>query len=310
MNTSDQKRTGYTKWLAIQNNNEIEIPEEILNESLLRIGIAIQSLYDIEDPLVVRLFASELIIKRNQSGIKNFATYSGVLQRLITYAEYLDILRAHDNQKEALAGYVYLDSEDGCTILEPYNNGSKNEDNRKISRSESVKAIRQEVRVDSHEDSSAESTEITDKLSEDTLVIAYFLSRMDMEGVKALGYKNFSAAFKELGKLIGRKPSTIKNIRDEFDPYFNNPRAGWYQRPLRKSRQIVYEKYSEATDEELTSIIKKLLAGYKRIASEAGNYVDKTPNDDLDGEKQHKTIKISSTVMKEIKHRKDNKNVL
>lgn len=214
-------------------------------------------------------------------------------------------MQAHNNKKENVAGYVHFDSDDGYTTSEPYTNDSRNEGNKRISRAEFAKVIRKEERVDSQENSSQESMEISDKLSEDSLVIAYFLSRMDMEGVKALGYKNFSAAFNELGKLIGRKPSTIKNMRDEFDPYFSNPRAGWYQRPLRKSRQIVFEKYSEATDEELTSVIEEILAGYKRIASETGNHVDKTHNDDLDSEKQHKTIKISGTVMKEIKRRKD-----
>ena len=308
MNASDQNRAGYMKWMAIQNYIDTNITENVLNEGLSRIGIAIQSLYDIEDPLVVRLFASELLIKRNQSGIKDFADYLGALQRLITYAEYLDIMRTHNNQEENDAGHVHIQSDDGYTISEPYIDGVRSEDNR-VSRAESAKVIRKEVRVDSQEDSSVESMEITDKLSEDTLVIAYFLSRMDMEGVKVLGYKNFSAAFNELGKLIGRKPSTIKNIRDEFDPYFNNPRAGWYQRPLRKSRKIVFEKYSKVTDEELISVIKEILAGYKRIASGADNYEDRTTNDNLNNEKQHKTIKISSTVMKEIKRRKYNKNV-
>ena len=67
------------------------------------------------------------------------------------------------------------------------------------------------------------------------LIVSYYLSRCDMKAVRALGYKNFTEAFKKIGDILNENPNNIKNMRDEFDPYFDNGRAGWYQRPLRAS---------------------------------------------------------------------------
>ena len=54
------------------------------------------------------------------------------------------------------------------------------------------------------------------------LIISYFLSRCDRKAVKALGYRNFNEAFQKIGDMINENPNNIKNMRDEFDPYFDN----------------------------------------------------------------------------------------
>ena len=91
------------------------------------------------------------------------------------------------------------------------------------------------------------------------LIISYFLSRCDKKAIKALGYKNFNEAFQKIGDMINENPNNIKNMRDEFDPYFDNGRRGWYQRQLRASRQKVFDELQNYSDEELESIVKKLL---------------------------------------------------
>lgn len=91
------------------------------------------------------------------------------------------------------------------------------------------------------------------------LIISYYLSRCDTKAVKALGYKSFTEAFKGIGDLINENPNNIKNMRDEFDPYFENSRRGWYQRPLRASRQEVYDKYAKYSDSQIEILVKKLL---------------------------------------------------
>lgn len=91
------------------------------------------------------------------------------------------------------------------------------------------------------------------------LITSYYLSRCDKKAVKALGYRNFTEAFTGIGDLINENPNNIKNMRDEFDPYFDNGRKGWYQRELRASRQAVYDELSSYTDEELELYVKKLL---------------------------------------------------
>lgn len=91
------------------------------------------------------------------------------------------------------------------------------------------------------------------------LITSYYLSRCDMKAVKALGYKNFTEAFKGIGDLINENPNNIKNMRDEFDPYFPNARKGWYQRSLRASRQQIYDELANYSDIQVEQLVKKLL---------------------------------------------------
>ena len=94
-----------------------------------------------------------------------------------------------------------------------------------------------------------------------SIVIAYYLSRRDKEGLNVLGYKTFSKAFKEIGEIIGENPNNLKNMRDEFDPLFPNQRKGWHQRNLRASRQEVFDKFSKMSDFDLDEYVKGLLNG-------------------------------------------------
>lgn len=137
---------------------------------------------------------------------------------------------------------------------------------------------------------------------DDALVVAYFLSRMDMNGVRELGYKNFSSAFKELGRILDRKPATIKNMRDEFDPYFNNPRAGWYQRPLRKSRKRIYDQYQAVSDSELISTVKEIINRHKY--SNRSHDEKREEDNDMKRVNVHKRIIISSDSMREIRRKR------
>jgi hypothetical protein len=54
-------------------------------------------------------------------------------------------------------------------------------------------------------------------------------------------------------------PSSIKNMRDEFDPIHRNKRKGWHQRPLRPSRAEVVNKFSEMPEPEMLSLINGML---------------------------------------------------
>lgn len=91
------------------------------------------------------------------------------------------------------------------------------------------------------------------------LIVSYYLSRCNLEAVKALGYKNFTEAFNGIGDLINENPNNIKNMRDEFDPYFDNGRRGWYQRELRASRQEVFDELAVLSDKELEKLVKNIL---------------------------------------------------
>lgn len=125
----------------------------------------------------------------------------------------------------------------------------------------------------------------------DSLTVAYYLSRVDKEALKQLGYTNYTDAFKKLATILGQKASTIKNMRDEFDPYFDNGRKGWYQRELRGTRKEVFDMYSSVSDRKLAEVVKDILALYSGETS-------------AKVEQPHTRIKIGSNNMKEIRSRK------
>ena len=95
------------------------------------------------------------------------------------------------------------------------------------------------------------------------LIVSYYLSRCDIDAVHALGYSGYTEAFKALGDILNEKPSNIKNMRDEFDPYFSNNRKGWYQRPLSASRKEIFEEFAKYSNAELELYVKKLLYDVK-----------------------------------------------
>jgi hypothetical protein len=90
------------------------------------------------------------------------------------------------------------------------------------------------------------------------LICAFFLAKFGSSGLDKLGYSNWKEAFAGLGKELGVNPNTVKNMRDEFDPCFGQ-RKGWYQRPLRPSRQALYDMFSEASLAEMLLYVRNCL---------------------------------------------------
>lgn len=91
------------------------------------------------------------------------------------------------------------------------------------------------------------------------LIVAYYLSRHDVDAYMSLGYGSQLAAHKAIGELLSVKHNTIKNWRDEFDSVHDNGRVGWYQRPLRPSRQAVIERFSTLSEQALEHLVKEIL---------------------------------------------------
>lgn len=134
------------------------------------------------------------------------------------------------------------------------------------------------------------------------LIISFYLSKYSGSALEKLGFKTFNSAFKELGNLIGIKASSMKNMRDEFDPYFDNGRKGWYQRELRPSRKEIYNLLIAIPFEDLTNYVTKIIDYYK---SSSNSFPDSMRD------RSKTRLKISSTEMKEIslpKRRKILKN--
>jgi hypothetical protein len=64
------------------------------------------------------------------------------------------------------------------------------------------------------------------------ILMGLYLSKFDDKALKELGFDGFMQAYNALGYSIGTKPYSIRNYRDEFDPYFPNQRQGWRNRKL------------------------------------------------------------------------------
>src|SRR3989339_107680 len=103
------------------------------------------------------------------------------------------------------------------------------------------------------------------------LIVAYYLSRLDKKGYLALVYKSFNEATKKIGGILDVKPNTVKNMRDEFDPYHQNSRIGW-KRELRGSRLKILKAFQETDDETLLEVVKEIL--YSKEFKKSEEYGD------------------------------------
>ena len=203
-------------------------------KALSHLGIVIRDLFSETDSTKLRLYLSELIVKRSICGIESSAEYIAACTTLLTYIEYLE---------------------------HPDNIFNVQQTEMPLSRNKTM----------------------------DSLTVAYYLSRFNKDALIELGYSKYTAAFEGLGKVMQQKPSTLKNMRDEFDPYFDNGRKGWYQKPLVGSRKEIFEKYSKASFNIMTDIVNIIVNAYKSIA-----------DNEIKEEDGHRKIKISSKNMKEI----------
>ena len=95
-------------------------------------------------------------------------------------------------------------------------------------------------------------------VSKKAILMGLFLSKFDKDGLNALGFTGFWEAFNTLAYAIAVKPATIKNYRDEFDPYFPNLRRGWHGRPMKGYCQPVFDEFSTLCFGDFTDLIKRI----------------------------------------------------
>lgn len=91
------------------------------------------------------------------------------------------------------------------------------------------------------------------------ILIGLYLSKFDEEGLSVLGFEGFVQAFNTLGYSIGVKPASIKNYRDEFDPYFPNQRKGWHKRSLRDYCKKYLDNFSSLKLNAFSDLIKSFV---------------------------------------------------
>lgn len=96
-----------------------------------------------------------------------------------------------------------------------------------------------------------------DAVNRKMMLIGLFLSKFDTDGLKELGFSGFWEAYNTLAFALGGKAKSINNYRDEFDPYYDNPRKGWAVRPLRRSRKEAMEEYAGLSLSEFADLIRR-----------------------------------------------------
>jgi hypothetical protein len=90
-------------------------------------------------------------------------------------------------------------------------------------------------------------------------LIGLYLSKFDTRGLNELGFYSANQAFNVLGYTIGVKPASIKNYRDEFDPYFPNDRRGWHKRELRDYCREILRQFENLRFDEFTDLVNDLI---------------------------------------------------
>lgn len=91
------------------------------------------------------------------------------------------------------------------------------------------------------------------------ILIGLFLSKFDDKALDVLGFEGAKQAFNTLGYSIGTKPASIKNYRDEFDPYFPNPRKGWHKRQLREYCKKFLDDFGNVNFDDFSELVKSFV---------------------------------------------------
>jgi hypothetical protein len=100
------------------------------------------------------------------------------------------------------------------------------------------------------------------------ILTGLYLAKYDSAGVRRLGFRSFAEAYNVIGYALGSQPASIKNYRDEFDPFFPNQRKGWHKRPIRAYCLKVFEEYKSLDVELFTGLIKSFVGYDENVRSE------------------------------------------
>lgn len=91
------------------------------------------------------------------------------------------------------------------------------------------------------------------------MIAAFYLSKFGEEGIARLGFRTYKQAFEEIGRALHVNPNSVKNWRDEFDPYYDTGRKGWYQRKIRPSRQAVMTAFDDLSEGALRAVVLDII---------------------------------------------------
>lgn len=97
------------------------------------------------------------------------------------------------------------------------------------------------------------------RIEYEAIVVAYAMSRLDGAYLRSRRLGAWTRAFDEASGALAVPASSIKNLRDEFDPVHGNSRRGWHKRPLRPNRQRVMAEFCEVSDDALMEFVDRVI---------------------------------------------------
>lgn len=93
------------------------------------------------------------------------------------------------------------------------------------------------------------------KNREKLILCGLYLAKFDKLGLERLGFSSFLEAYNVLAYALDGKASNVKNYRDEFDPFFPNPRTGWKDRAMRAHCEEIFKAFKDLNLDEFSDII-------------------------------------------------------
>ena len=97
------------------------------------------------------------------------------------------------------------------------------------------------------------------KISYQLSVIAFYLSKFNLEAVHELGYKTWREAFEKISEIMGRPNNYLKLRRDEFDALIDNGRKGWKNRAPVNDVKKICDELNPLEYVDLTVKVKAIL---------------------------------------------------
>jgi hypothetical protein len=91
------------------------------------------------------------------------------------------------------------------------------------------------------------------------MIAAFYLSKFGKEGLRNLGFHSYTQAFSQVSSRLSVNHNSVKNWRDEFDPYYDNGRQGW-ARALRPSRQKVMLAFDDLSESALRAVVLDIIS--------------------------------------------------
>lgn len=91
-------------------------------------------------------------------------------------------------------------------------------------------------------------------------VVAYYLSKFDLDAVDALGYKNRTAAMTDISNLIGNGNNYLKLRRDEFDVLTDSHRRGYTNRVPVRGVLEMHDQLKHISFEDFTKIVLQFIS--------------------------------------------------